>query len=169
MDRRAEPRFSISSPIIVTLLSDLDRQINCRMTDISATGIRFVSEEAICEDEVVAVDFQDHLAVTRVRYCLPYGEKYTLGSARIYLLAKDELPEGELKYQHIRDLLDEKGLTIGLRLGEEEPTTPPEPADVEAKPAAVAKPRKRNRARKLPQNPAPSPLSPSRLQSPNTR
>jgi hypothetical protein len=88
VDRRAETRFSISSQVQVTLLSSLDRQIECRMIDLSATGMRFIANEALPNDEVVAVDFEDHLAVATVRNCQAYGDKYSIGTSRIHSLAR---------------------------------------------------------------------------------
>jgi hypothetical protein len=114
VDRRAETRFSISSKVTVTLLSSLDRQIECRMIDISATGMRFIASEALPNDEVVAVDFEDHLAVAAVRNCQAYGDKYSIGTSRIHSLPKDQLPAGQPKYQQIRALLEEKGWSVEI-------------------------------------------------------
>jgi hypothetical protein len=114
VDRRAETRFSISSQVKVTLLSSLDRQIECRMIDISATGMRFIASEALLNDEVVAVDFEDHLAVATVRNCQAYGDKYSIGTSRIHSLPKDQLPAGQPKYQQIRALLEEKGWSVEI-------------------------------------------------------
>jgi hypothetical protein len=114
VDRRAETRFSISSQVKVTLLSSLDRQIDCRMIDISGTGMRFIASEALLNDEVVAVDFEDHLAVATVRNCQAYGDKYSIGTSRIHSLPKDQLPAGQPKYQQIRALLEEKGWSVEI-------------------------------------------------------
>jgi hypothetical protein len=114
VDRRAETRFSISSQVKVTLLSSLDRQIECRMIDISGTGMRFIAGEALLNDEVVAVDFEDHLAVATVRNCQAYGDKYSIGTSRIHSLPKDQLPAGQPKYQQIRALLEEKGWSVEI-------------------------------------------------------
>src|SRR5579862_8240492 len=112
VDRRIEPRFSITSPVKVTLLSSLDRQIDGRMVDLSATGMRFITSEVIPLDEMVAVDFEDHLAVAHVRHCRPHGAKFSIGTSRIHSLPKDELPAGKPQYEHIRTLLEEKGWTV---------------------------------------------------------
>jgi Domain of unknown function (DUF4115)/PilZ domain len=114
VDRRAETRFAISSKVQVTLLSSLDRQIECRMIDISATGMRFIANEALPHNEVVAVDFEDHLAVATVRNCQAYGDKYSVGTSRIHSLPKDQLPAGQPKYQQIRALLEEKGWSVEI-------------------------------------------------------
>lgn len=139
MDRRAETRFAISSKVKVTLLSSLDRQIECRMIDISATGMRFIANEPLPNDEVVAVDFEDHLAVATVRNCQAYGDKFSIGTSRIHSLPKDQLPAGQPKYQQIRALLEEKGWSVEieaidpaqLQRVQEPPPPSPEP-EIEA-------------------------------------
>jgi hypothetical protein len=112
VERRTEPRFSISSPVKVTLLSSLDRQVDGRMVDLSATGMRFIANEIIPLDEIVAVDFEDHLAVAAVRNCQRYGDKFSIGTSRIHSLPKDQLPAGKPQYEQIRALLEAKGWSI---------------------------------------------------------
>ena len=106
------------------------------MIDISATGMRFIANEALPNNEVVAVDFEDHLAVATVRNCQAYGDKYSIGTSRIHSLPKDQLPAGQPKYQQIRALLEEKGWSVEIeaidpaqlqRVQE----TPPPPQSVE--------------------------------------
>lgn len=127
MDGQIGPRFSISSPVKVTLLSGLDRQIDCRMIGVSAAGMRFVSDEPIADGAVIAVDFEDHMAVARVRNTLPYGVKYSIGTSRIHLLPKDQprgsgdgdpdqCLQGAPLWERIRTMLEEKGWAVELGL-----------------------------------------------------
>jgi hypothetical protein len=144
VDRRTEPRFSIASRVKVTLLSSLDRQIDCRMVDLSATGMRFISNEVLPADEIVAVDFEDHLAVATIRHCQRYGDKFSIGTSRIHSLPKDQLPAGKPQYEQIRALLEEKGWLVEIETGDPAPVLPPE-AEVatvteEAAPAAEVPP-----------------------------
>jgi hypothetical protein len=130
VDRRTEPRFSISAPVKVTLLSSLEREIDCRVVDLSATGMRLIAGEAIPAGEMVAVDFEDHLAVATVRNCQRYGDKFSVGTSRIHELPKDQLPSGQPRYQQIRALLEEKGWSVEIETDDPVPEAPaaPEPA-----------------------------------------
>ncbi len=112
MERRTEPRFSIPSRVKVTRLSSPDRPIDCLIVDLSATGMRLITTEKIPIDEIVAVDFEDHLAVVSVRHCQGYGDKFSIGVLRIHSLPKDELPAGKPKYEQIRAMLEEKGWPV---------------------------------------------------------
>ncbi len=106
MERRTEPRFSIPSTVKVALLSGLDRQIDCHVVDLSATGMRFIAAEIIPLDEIVVVDFKDHLAVGRIRNCQPYGDKFSLGTSRIHTLPKDQLAADKPRHEQIRALMN---------------------------------------------------------------
>ena len=65
MDRRTEPRFSISSRVKVTLLSSLDRQIDGRMVDLSATGFAFLTERKLAGGDIVGLSTQLGMLWTR--------------------------------------------------------------------------------------------------------
>jgi hypothetical protein len=112
VERRTEPRFSIPSRVKATRLSSPDREIDCLVVDLSATGMRFITTENIPTDEIVVVDFADHLAVVNVRHCQGYGDKFSIGASRMQLVPKDQLPAGKPKLEQIRAMLEEKGWPV---------------------------------------------------------
>jgi hypothetical protein len=105
MDARREPRFSIYGAVKVTLLSSPERQIDCVLLDISATGLKLISPERIAADEIISIEAEDHLALADVRYAQPRGDKFTIGCERIHVLNKVSLPDEKEKIDQIKLLI----------------------------------------------------------------
>jgi PilZ domain len=63
MDARREPRFSISGPVKVTLLSRPEHVLDCVLLDVSATGLKLVAPESLAVDEIISIEAEDHLAL----------------------------------------------------------------------------------------------------------
>ena len=60
MDGRREPRFQIYAPGKLTLVDSPEREMECMLLDISATGMKLVTDEGLPVDEVVALEVEDH-------------------------------------------------------------------------------------------------------------
>jgi hypothetical protein len=118
MDDRREPRLQIYAAAKLTLL-DSERELECVLLDISSTGVKFVSDEMLPADEVVALDVEDHLVLADVRYSEPRGEKFTIGAERIHSVDKAALPEGKTRAGQIRFLVDDYRGRIRLAIAGE--------------------------------------------------
>lgn len=89
MEYRAEPRFPVRSPIQVIVPGDPARILSCELVNVSATGMRFVVDETVTPDEIVAVEVDSRLMLAEVRYCQPRGDKFAVGVRRL-----QEIPKG---------------------------------------------------------------------------
>ena len=90
MERRGEPRFPITSTIRVIVPGRNARTIDSTLIDISATGMRFLIDEALDPEYLVAIEVDSRLILTEVRYCQPRGERFVVGARRLHEIAKDE-------------------------------------------------------------------------------
>jgi hypothetical protein len=141
MDARGEPRFSIYGAVKVTLVSSPERQLDCVLSDISATGLKIIAPESLSKDEIISIEAEDHLALADVRYSQPRGDKFTIGCERIHVLNKVSEMDQKSKAEQIRLLVDDYRNRIQAGL-----TTPPpngrqlEPAPVEPAPAKIEVP-----------------------------
>jgi hypothetical protein len=136
MDARGEPRFSIYGPIKVTLLSSPERQLDCVLSDISATGLKIIAPESLAKDEIISIEAEDHLALADVRYAQPRGDKFTIGCERIHVLNKVSEMDQKSKSEQIRILVDDYRTRIQTGLN----TPPPNGKQVEAARASVEQP-----------------------------
>jgi hypothetical protein len=137
MERRAEPRFPINSPVRVTLLGPPDRDLDCRITDISATGMRLVANERLLEDKIIALKVDDHFVVAVIRTWQREGDKYAMGAERIQAMDKDTLPPGNPKVDEIRNLLVERGWRLESEVPPRESPVALEEARESAREAAL--------------------------------
>jgi len=93
VEYRVEPRFPVRSPIRVVVPGNPARVLNCDLIDVSATGMRFLSDQSVIPDEIVAVEVDSGLVLAEIRYCQPWGDKFVAGVLRL-----QEIPKrGELK------------------------------------------------------------------------
>ena len=128
MDGRREPRFQIYAPGKLTLVDSPERELECLLLDISATGMKFVADESLPVDEVVALEVEEHLVLADVRYSESRGDKFTIGAERIHAVEKSALPQGQSKAEEIRFLVDDYRARIRLAIaGEAGQAKKPEP------------------------------------------
>jgi c-di-GMP-binding flagellar brake protein YcgR len=102
MDGRREPRFQIYAPGKLTLVDSPERELECMLLDISATGMKLVTDEGLPVDEVVALEVEDHLVLADVRYSEPRGDKFAIGAERIHAVDKSALPPDKTRAEQIR-------------------------------------------------------------------
>lgn len=87
MERRGEPRFPVSSPVRVVLPRE-GRSIEATLIDISATGMRLLTNEPVTES-MVAIEVHSRLILAEIRHCEPRGDRFTLGTRRLHEIATD--------------------------------------------------------------------------------
>ena len=107
MDRRFEPRFQVNSPGKVTELSNPEREFDCVLVDISATGMKLVSNESFSVDSQLLVEFASHLVLANVRHSQPRGSKFIVGVERVHALPKLALPLSATRSEKIQALIDD--------------------------------------------------------------
>jgi hypothetical protein len=133
MDARGEPRFSIYGTVKVTLLSSPERQLDCVLSDISATGLKIIAPESLSKDEIISIEAEDHLALADVRYSQPRGDKFTIGCERIHVLNKVSEMDQKSRAEQIQHLVDDYRNRIRTGLT----TRPPNGNQVEPAPARI--------------------------------
>ena len=106
MEHRAEPRFPVRSPIRVIVPGDPARILGGELIDVSGTGMRFLADEQVTPDEIVAIEVDSRLVLAEIRYCQTRGYKFVVGVKRLQEVAKDaELKDsGACATEMIRDL-----------------------------------------------------------------
>jgi hypothetical protein len=106
MEYRAEPRFPVRSPIRVIVPGDPARILNGDLIDVSGTGMRFLADEEVTPDEIVAIEVDSRLVLAEIRYCQTRGYKFVVGVKRLQEVAKSaELKDsGACATEMIRDL-----------------------------------------------------------------
>lgn len=119
MDGRREPRFQIYAPGKLTLVDSPERELECLLLDISATGVKLVTEEGLPVDEVVALEVEDHLVLADVRYSEPRGDKFAIGAERIHAVDKSALPLDKTRVEQIRFVVDDYRNRIRLAIAAE--------------------------------------------------
>ncbi len=119
MDGRREPRFQIYAPGKLTVVDNPERELECLLLDISATGMKVVMDEGLPVDEVVALEVEDHLVLADVRYSEPRGDKFTIGAERIHAVDKDVLPQEKNRAEQIRFLVEDYRRRIRLAIAGE--------------------------------------------------
>ncbi len=92
MDRRAEERFQVYSPARVIRLDDTDREMECFLTDISASGLRLLSDENLPSEGIILVEAENHLVLCNVRNSMVRGNRFSVGTERIHTMSRMELP-----------------------------------------------------------------------------
>lgn len=107
MDGRREPRFQIYASAKMTLVDKPEHEVDCLLLEISATGLKFVADESLLVDEIVALEVEDHLVLADVRYSQARGEKYAIGAERIHAVQKSALPDDKTKSEQIRFVVED--------------------------------------------------------------
>jgi hypothetical protein len=131
MDGLREQRFKIYAPAKLTLLDSPERELECLLLDISATGIKFILDENLPVDEVVALEVEDHMVVADVRYSQPRGDEFVIGVERIHAVDKAALPQDKTRAEQIRFVVEDYRARIRLaiagdksQINKEEPDVP---------------------------------------------
>ena len=119
MDGRREPRFQIYAPGKLTLVDSPERELECLLLDISATGMKFVADESLPVDEVVALEVEDHLVLADVRYSEPRGDKFVIGAERIHAVDKSALPQDKTNAEQIHYVVGDYRNRIRLAIAAE--------------------------------------------------
>ena len=127
MDGRREPRFQIYASAKLTMLDSLERELECLLLDISATGLKFVADEKLPVDEVVALEVEEHLVLADVRYSEQRGDRFVMGAERIHAMEKTALPQDKTKPEQIRFVVDDYKNRIRAALVTAHPASPPPP------------------------------------------
>lgn len=107
MDDRREPRLEIYAPAKLTLVDAPERDLECMLLDISATGLKFVASDSLHVDEVVALEVEDYLVLADVRYSEPRGGRFAIGAERIHALERAALPRGANRAEQIRFVVND--------------------------------------------------------------
>jgi hypothetical protein len=107
MDSRREPRFQVYAPGKLTLLDSPERELECLLLDVSATGVKFVVNESLTVDEVVGLEVEEHVVLADVRYSEPRGDKFTVGAERIHAVDKGILPPDKSRSEQIRFVVED--------------------------------------------------------------
>lgn len=63
--------------------------VDAQLIDISATGIRFLSEENIVAEGIAGIEVDHRLILAELRYSEPRGDKFVFGARRLHEVAKD--------------------------------------------------------------------------------
>src|ERR1700686_3425672 len=119
MDGRREPRFQIYAPGKLTLVDSPERELECMLLDISATGMKLVTDEGLPVDGVVALEVEDHLVLADVRYSEPRGDKFAIGAERIHAVDKSALPPDKTRAEQIRYVVEDYRKRIRLAIAVE--------------------------------------------------
>jgi hypothetical protein len=88
-ERRREPRFPVTSSIRVIVPGHPARTLDSRLIDISATGLRFLSNEKMPSEGLLGIEVDSRLILAEIRSCETRGDKYVLGVKRLHEIAKD--------------------------------------------------------------------------------
>lgn len=88
MERRIESRFQVSAKIRAIVPGHPARILDCDLSDVSATGIRFVSPEFIQAEEILALEVDLRLILAEVRHCEPRGMRFVVGVRRLHEIEK---------------------------------------------------------------------------------
>jgi RodZ C-terminal domain len=123
MNRRAEERFQVYFPARVMRVDDPDREMECFLTDISASGLRLLANENMPSEGIIVVEAENHLVLCNIRNSQPRGSRFTIGAEKIHTLAKMELPAGASMLVKTEALIQD--FRMRLRAGLETP--PPVP------------------------------------------
>jgi len=119
MEGRREPRFQIYAAAKLTLVDNPERELECLLLDISATGLKFVMDEGLPVDEVIALEVEDHLVLADVRYSEPRGDKFAIGAERIHAVEKAALPQDKTRGEQIRFVVNDYRSRIRLAIAGE--------------------------------------------------
>src|SRR5215470_18986160 len=116
MERRSEPRFQVHSPAKLTPLGRPEREIDCVLADISATGMKLVVDESLSVGARLCVEFQSHLVLVEVRHSQARGSKFIVGVERIHTYPKFALSLTATKSETMRALIDD--CQLGSNVGQ---------------------------------------------------
>lgn len=88
MEHRTEPRSLVSLPIRVILPGPPAQVLDCRLMDVSATGMRIASDVTLVLEELVAIEVEDQVVLAQIRHCHPEGDKFVAGVRRLHQVPK---------------------------------------------------------------------------------
>ena len=112
MDQRAEPRFQVNSRASVILLDDLERELHCLLAEISAKGMKLVTDLKLPPDQLIGVEVEHHLVLGDVRHCQPRGGQFLVGAEKVHTLQKQNLPVNATNREKIEALIADFRLGI---------------------------------------------------------
>lgn len=72
-------------------------------------------------EEVICLDFQEHVLLARVRNTQPRGERFAIGAERICTFAKEDFGGGLPTFETLRSPLAEKGWLLEVTVPDPEP------------------------------------------------
>jgi cytoskeletal protein RodZ len=81
------------------------RVLDCRLIDISATGMRFLSNVSLDPESVVAVEVDDRMVLSEIRHCNPYGDKFVSGVRRLHEVPKSTLTSEPA--EHVNEMIED--------------------------------------------------------------
>ncbi|MCS6952430.1 MAG: PilZ domain-containing protein [Bryobacterales bacterium] len=90
MERRSEPRYDLSGPADVTLLTDNPVSLQGRIINLSGRGMRVWLPQAVPAGAAVRVDVAGAMFLGEVCYCNPDGNGYAAGFQLEHVLSMSE-------------------------------------------------------------------------------
>src|SRR5215467_8236757 len=87
-NRRIEPRFPVTSPIRVIIPGTPARVIKGNLLDVSATGMKFVTDENLPTEEILGIEVDHRLILAEIRHCEPRGDRFASGVRRLHEIDK---------------------------------------------------------------------------------
>jgi len=78
-DRRAESRFRVDSPAIITTLAEPFKNATGRLIDVSKSGMRVATRSPFPVGAGVKIQFQDSLVLGEVVRCSAEDAEFVLG------------------------------------------------------------------------------------------
>ncbi|MSV36184.1 MAG: PilZ domain-containing protein [Bryobacterales bacterium] len=105
MNRRSELRFQIYTSARITLFDEPEREIEAQMVDVSASGIRFITDVEFPEDQIVIVETDQYLILADIRNCKARGIRFGVGAERVHSTAKFGLPRSSSKTERNQALI----------------------------------------------------------------
>ena len=113
MDRRIESRFQVYSSAKLTLLDDPEREeLDCRLVDISGSGMKLVSDVELAEGQMISLETAQHVVLAEVRRCSVRGSKFEIGGERVHVVPAAALEKHTNKTDRIKALVESYHLRI---------------------------------------------------------
>jgi len=81
---RTEHRIEAPTPAAATILGRPDVRVNCRIRDISKSGMCIAVKKEIPLGKIVKVEWNDHFLVGRIQRISPGNHDYAVGLELLY-------------------------------------------------------------------------------------